>query len=316
MTYILLIIWFIFLIKWADILVEWAWSIAKKFGISNLVIGLTIVAFWTSAPEFVVSFISSLKGNSQMAISNVIGSNIVNVLFILWVTALISNIAIPKSTFNKEIPFWIFVSILLFVLITFSTFSLWKINWMWIVDWIILLCFFWAFLYYTYKISKNWSDEEDDLEILPQWKSIIFIILWLAWLIYWWQLIVDNAVKIAQSFWISDAFIGLTIVAVWTSLPELASSIMAALKKKTDMAVWAIIWSNIFNILWILWFSSLFANLDWYKWINIDLVVMILWLVLILVLPLIKRKLVIWKVDWLILIWVYFWYITYLITNL
>ncbi len=105
MTYILLIIWFIFLIKWADILVEWAWSIAKKFGISNLVIGLTIVAFWTSAPEFVVSFISSLKGNSQMAISNVIGSNIVNVLFILWVTALISNIAIPKSTFNKEIPF-------------------------------------------------------------------------------------------------------------------------------------------------------------------------------------------------------------------
>lgn len=187
---------------------------------------------------------------------------------------------------------------------------------MWVVDWIILLFFFGIFLYYTYRISKNWLDQEDDMIILPKWKSIIFIILWLAWLIYWWQLIVDNAVKIAQSFWISDAFIGLTIVAVWTSLPELASSIMAALKKKTDMAVWAIIWSNIFNILWILWFSSLFANLDWYKWINIDLVVMILWLVLILVLPLIKRKLVIWKVDWLILIWVYFWYITYLITNL
>lgn len=317
MTYILLIVWFIFLIKWADILVEWAWSIAKKFGISNLVIGLTIVAFWTSAPEFVVSFISSLKWNSQMAISNVIGSNIVNVLFILWATALISNIAIPKSTFNKEIPFWILISVLLMILISFSTFWLWKINWMWVVDWIILLCFFWAFLYYTYKISKNWLDEEeDDMIILPKWKSIIFIILWLAWLIYWWQLIVDNAVKIAQSFWISDAFIGLTIVAVWTSLPELASSIMAALKKKTDMAVWAIIWSNIFNILWILGFSATFANLDWYKWINIDLIVMILWLVLILVLPLIKRKLVIWKIDWIILIWVYFWYITYLITNL
>lgn len=316
MTYLLLIIWFVFLIKWADILVEWAWSIAKKFGISNLVIGLTIVAFWTSAPEFVVSFLSSIEWKTQMAISNVIGSNIANTLLILWVTALISNILIPKSTIKKEIPFSLFISILLLILISFSTFWLWKINWLWAVDWIILLIFFVWFLYYTYTISKNNNDSEDEIELLPNWKSAIYIILWLAWLIYGWQLIVDNAVKIAQSFGISDAFIGLTIVAIWTSLPELASSIMAALKKKTDMAVWAIIGSNIFNILWILGFSATFATLDWYNWISLDLIIMSLSALLLIIFAYTHKKMMLGKVEWFILVSIYLGYLTYLVTNL
>lgn len=316
MTYLLLIIWFVFLIKWADILVEWAWSIAKKFGISNLVIWLTIVAFWTSAPEFVVSFLSSIEWKTQMAISNVIGSNIANTLLILWVTSLICSISIPKSTIKKEIPFGLFISILLFILISFSTFWLWKINWLWTIDWVILLILFIWFLYYTYTISKNNTDNEDEIELLPNWKSAIYIILWLVWLIYGWQLIVDNAVKIAQSFWISDAFIGLTIVAIWTSLPELASSIMAALKKKTDMAVWAIIGSNIFNILWILGFSATFATLDWYNWISLDLLVMSVWVLLLIIFAYTHKKMMLWKIEWLILVSIYFGYLTYLIMNI
>lgn len=318
MTYLLLIVWFIFLIKWADMLVDWAWSIAKKFGISSLVIWLTVVAFGTSAPEFVVSFISTLNWKTDLAIANVVWSNIVNIALILWITALIYPIKMPSSTIKKEIPFAIIVSFLLLLLVNDIIFWTWNTNSLWMIDWIILLLFFIWFLYYTFTISKNKSSNEENTEIKnnTKIKSIILIIIWLTWLIIWWKLIVDNAIIIATSFWLSRAFIWVTIVAIWTSLPELASSIVAALKKNTDMAIWAIIWSNIFNILWILWFSALFNNLVWYKTLNIDLIVWSFLTVLLIIFAFMHRKHFLEKKEWIILLLVYIWYMSYLIYNL
>lgn len=317
MEYIFLVLWFLFLIKWADFLIDWAWSIAKSFGISSLVIWLTVVAFGTSAPEFVVSFMASLEGKTQMAISNVVGSNIVNVLFILWVTALIFPVKMPNSTIKKEIPFAILVSFLLLVLMSDVALGTGLTNSMWVIDGIILLIFFAGFLYYTYTISKDgWNDDEEEIKEMAKWKSALYIIIGLAGLIYGWQLIVNNAVIIAKSLGMSDAFIGLTIIAIGTSLPELASSIMAALKKKTDMAIGAIVGSNIFNILWILGFSAAFAQLDGYKGIEVDLIVMIFAVVLLLIFAFTPKKNILWRFDGAVLVWVYVAYIGYLLTTL
>jgi len=178
-------------------LVDWAWSIAKKFGISSLVIWLTVVAFGTSAPEFVVSFISTLNWKTDLAIANVVWSNIVNIALILWITALIYPIKMPSSTIKKEIPFAIIVSFLLLLLVNDIIFWTWNTNSLWMIDWIILLLFFIWFLYYTFTISKNKSSNEENTEIKnnTKIKSIILIIIWLTWLIIWWKLIVDNAIK-------------------------------------------------------------------------------------------------------------------------
>lgn len=252
-----------------------------------------------------------------MAISNVVGSNIVNVLFILWVTALIFPVRMPKSTIKKEIPFAILVSFLLLVLMSDIALGTGLTNSMWMIDGAILLAFFAGFLYYTYTISKDgWNDDEEEIKEMAKWKSSLYIIIGLAWLIYGWQLIVNNAVIIAKTLGMSDAFIGLTIIAIGTSLPELASSIMAALKKKTDMAIWAIVGSNIFNILWILGFSAFFAQLDGYKGIEVDLIVMIFAVVLLLIFAFTPRKNILWRFDGAVLVWVYVAYIAYLLNTL
>lgn len=308
MDYILIIIWFIFLIKWADMLVDWASSVAKKYNISNLVIWLTIVAFWTSAPELVVSLISAFKGSSDIAVSNVIWSNISNILFILWVTAFFYPIAMPKSTVKNEIPFLILITII---------FSLILIDW--IIsrsDAFILIIFFVWFLYYTFKISKQKTEEEENIQLYSTLKSLVFIWLWLTWLILWWKFIVDSAVNIASSFWVPESFIWVTIIAIWTSLPELASSIMAAIKKNTDMAVWAIVWSNIFNILWIIWLSWLVKPLNWYENISIDLYINIAATVMIFIFAYTFKKHFIDRIEWIIMFVLFVLFIAYRIFDI
>lgn len=323
MEYLLLIVWFWLLIKWADLLVDWSASIASKLWISSLVIWLTVVAFWTSAPEFVVSFMSASYWKTDLAISNIIWSNIANIALILWVTAFISPIKMPRSTVKKEIPFAIIITIVLLLLIKDAS--------LWVVDWVVLLLFFIWFLFYTYQISRNnnWQEievnknevkeiknQESEIKDISKLKSIIFIVLWLSGLIFWGNLIVDNAVKIAESFWLSNAFIWVTIIAIWTSLPELASSIMAALKKNSDIAIWAIVWSNIFNILWILGFSSLFFDLKSYPWANIDLMVSLFLSILLVIFSLIHRKYFLDRWNWVIFIMLYAFYIWYLVINI
>ncbi len=308
MDYIYLLIWFILLIKWADVLVDWASSIAKKYHISSLVIWLTIVAFGTSAPEFIVSIISAIWWKSDIAISNVVWSNISNILLILWITAFLYPIKMPKTTIKNEIPFLIVITLAFSALLLDNEISKF--------DSIALLILFALFLFYTYKISKNKTEDEDDMKIMSFKKSFIFIILWLTWLIIWWKFIVDSAVSIATSFLVPNSFIWVTIIAIWTSLPELAASIMAALKKNTDMAIGWIVWSNIFNTLWIVWWTWIIIPLWWYNWLNIDLWVNLLATLLILLFAFTYKKHFLDKKEWIILVICYISYISYLIYSL
>jgi len=294
-------------------LVDWASSVAKKFWISSLVIGLTIVAFGTSAPELVVNMMSAFSWETDLAISNILWSNISNILLILWVTATIYPIAMPKSTVKKEIPFIIFVSTVLFWLLYDSVLSRF--------DAFILLIFFIIFLYYTYTIAREPKEKAEIKEEKKEWESIqlmttkksaLFIIIWLFWLIIGWKLIVDSAVNIASSFWLPMSFIWVTIVAIWTSLPELATSIMAAFKKNTDMAIWGIVWSNIFNTLWILGITWFIHPLNWYKWMHFDLSIELIASLLIFITAFTFKKYFLVRLEWIILFLAYLSYIWYL----
>jgi len=309
MDYILLVIWFVMLIKWADMLVNWASSIANKYGISSLVIWLTIVAFGTSAPEFVVSSMSAIWWNSDLSISNIVWSNISNILLILWITAILYPIKMPRTTIKNEIPFLIVITLVFSALLLDNEIS--------ILDSILLLVLFGVFLFYTYKISKSKNNEEkSDIKVFSLKKSSIYIVLGLIGLIVWGKFIVDSAVSIATSFWIPKSFIGVTIVAIWTSLPELAASIMAALKKNTDMAIGWIIWSNIFNTLWIIWWTWIIIPLWWYAWLNIDLIVNLVSVLLLMLFAFTYKKHFLDKKEGIILLLLYISYIWYLIYRL
>ncbi len=320
MDYIFIIIWFALLIKWADFMVDGASSIAKTFGISNLVIWLTIVAFGTSAPELVASMTSAFSWNADLAISNVLWSNISNLLLILGITALIYPIKTPSNTFYKEIPFMLAATILFVLLVIFE-----PIQEITRPDAWVLIMFFSIFLYYIFRQAtkpKNISSEdkkeiEDIVEKLPKSKAIIYTIWGLIALIIWWKLIVDWAVSIAQTYGIPNSFIWVTIIAIGTSLPELASSVIAALKKNTDMAIGWIIGSNIFNSLWILWATWTIVPLKAYSWVEIDAYFNIFVVLLIIsLLAFSKNKFEIWKKAWIFLILTYFSYIWYLIWSL
>ena len=308
MDYLLLIIGFVLLIKWSDLLVDWASSIAKKFGISSLVIWLTIVAFGSSAPELVINLISWFQGKTDLAVSNILWSNISNILLILWITAIISPIALPKSTVKKEIPYLIFVAAVLILLI-----NDWDIN---TFDASILAVLFAGFLIYTFKIAKNWANsQEEEISLMSNSKAAIYIILGFIGLIGWWKLIVDSAVSIASNFGLPEAFIWVTIVAIGTSLPELAVSVIAALKKQTDMAVWAVVGSNIFNTLWILWATGLITTLPAYEWIQTDLAVNLIASFLIFIFAFTFKKHLLERKEWIILLIAYLSYIGYLIST-
>ena len=322
MDYIFIIAWFALLIKWADYMVEWASSLAKTFGVSNLVIWLTVVAFWTSAPELVTSMMSAFDWKADLAISNVIWSNISNLLLILWITAMVYPIKAPSNTFYKEIPFMLGSTILFVLLVVFEPNQ--EIT---RPDALILIMFFSIFLYYIFRQAKKpkknliWLEKKDPVEEavsdFPMWKSISFTIWGLIWLVLWWKLIVDWAVSIAEYYEIPNSFIWVTIIAIWTSLPELASSVMAALKKNTDMAIGWIIGSNIFNSLWILWATWTVLPLKAYTWVENDAYfnIFVVFVVLIL-LATSKKKFEINKKWGIFLVLMYFSYIWYLIYSL
>jgi len=306
MDFFILIAGFVLLIKWADYLVDWASSVAKKYWISSLVIWLTIVAFWTSAPELVVNLFSAYWWQTQLALSNIIWSNISNIFLILWTTAFVFPIMIPHSTVKKEIPFLIFVSIVMFLLLLDWVLSR--------TDSLVLLTFFLWFLYYTFTIAKLKTYWEHWLKIktLSSLKSSLYVFLGLSWLILWWKLIIYSAISIAESFWLPESFIWVTIVAIWTSLPELAASLMAAFKKNTDMAIWWVIGSNIFNILWILWITWFIHPLEWYDWMLLDSTVQLISCILVFILAYTFWKNFLNKYEWFVLFSLYIMYISYL----
>lgn len=273
-TLFLFIVGFVLLIKGADYLVTGASAVAFKFGIPPLVIGLTIVAFGTSAPEMVVNLLASFSGNTDIAIGNIIGSNIVNILLILGVTALICPVIVQKSTVWKEIPF----ALLAVVVVAFMANDVFidgaEASFLTRIDGLVLISFFIIFLYYIIGLAKQTPVEESekpaDVSTLRSW---IFIVGGLIGLVIGGKWIVDGAVVFAASLGVSEALIGLTIVAVGTSLPELATSVVAALKKNTDIAVGNIVGSSIFNIFWILGISAAIAPLPFAQTLTIDIFV-------------------------------------------
>lgn len=242
------------LIKGADWLVNGASIVAKKHQISDLAIGLTIVAFGTSAPELVVNIAASLEDHQEIVLANIIGSNNFNLLFILGVAGLISPLLVQSSTLFKEIPISLIAGVIVLFLANSFIFQGRTLN---RIDGILLLILFLVFLWYVYtQLKKEPVLEEVKASNLPSWKIWGLIIIGLVALIAGGKMVVNGAVFMATSFGVSEKFIGLTIIAAGTSLPELATSVIAALKRKSDIAIGNVIGSNIFNIFFILGISA------------------------------------------------------------
>ena len=261
----------------ANGLTDGAAAVAKRFRISDLVIGLTIVAFGTSAPELVISVMAAMGGSAEMAIGNVVGSNIFNVLMIIGVTALVLPIKVGQGTLSKEIPLMILCSFVIAFMANDVLLDGGGINIISRIDGLVLLCFFLIFLRYTFAIARNGGDEAEGEKIkeMPIWKSALFIIVGLAGLVFGGQLFVDGASGIASALGVSESIIGLTIVAGGTSLPELATSVTAALKKNSGIAIGNVIGSNLFNVFFVLGCSATISPLPMGGINNIDMLVLI-----------------------------------------
>ena len=243
---LLLVLGFVLLIKGADYFVDGASSVAKKFRIPSIIIGFTIVAMGTSLPECAVSVTASLANNNALAISNVVGSNIFNLMVVCGASAIFAPLAIQKSTLLKEFPFSIFCALLLLVL-GYTSFNLGR------MEGIVLLVLFLVYLLWMiFSALKNRQEIDEDVNILPTWKCLLFIIGGAIAIKYGGDFVVDGASFIATKLGFSQNLIGLTIVALGTSLPELVTSIVAARKNEVDMALGNAIGSNIFNILLVL----------------------------------------------------------------
>ena len=260
---ILFIILGVVLVLWgADRLTEGASSLARRMNVPEMVIGLTIVAAGTSAPELFVSVVSALKGTPDLAVGNVVGSNIMNTLLIVGVTAMVAPMVISKNTVAKDIPFTVIASLLLMVLCldTFSSFSI-SGNMISRIDGVIMLLAFAVFMYYTFRMTKG-QQVEAVADSTPVWKGALWVIVGLVCLVVGSNVFVDNASAFARGLNVSDSIIGLTIVAGGTSLPELATSVVAARKGQSAIAIGNVIGSNVFNILMILGLTGVISPMQ------------------------------------------------------
>jgi cation:H+ antiporter len=266
---------FIILIKGADFLVSGASSMAKKLGISTIAIGLTVVSFGTSAPEMIVSILSAIDGKADASFGNVIGSNNFNLYFILGVSGLIYPLVVQRSTVRFEVP----ISILAIGILYLLTNDIWLLkgqeNILSRTDALILLAFFALFMLYIYKTMNNASDyEEAPIRLYSTAVSLVLVFGGLIMLVGGGKLVVDNAIALANHFGLSQKIIGLTIMAVGTSLPELATSAVAAYKKNTDIAIGNVVGSNIMNIFFILGVTGLIHPTNYNPALNFDLKVL------------------------------------------
>ena len=314
MVYIFLTAGFIILIKGADLLVEGAASIAKRFMVSDLVIGLTVVAFGTSTPELLVNIISSIKGTTDIAIGNVLGSNIANILLILGISAIVFPLTVSKSTVWKEIPFCMLAALVLGILANDVLIDKSGISVLSRIDGLIFLCFFLIFLYYSISIAKDIQGLEDQLpaKLNSVAKSIVFVFLGLGGLILGGHWIVNSATQIAVKWGMSESLIGLTIVAVGTSLPELATSAMAAYKKNVEIAVGNVVGSNIFNIFFVLGISSIIKPLPLQTNSNIDIGVVLFSTFLLFITMFTGKRHIMDRWEGILLLGLYVSYILYL----
>jgi cation:H+ antiporter len=332
LNFFLLIIGFVLLIKGADILVDGSSAIAKRFGISNIVIGLTVIAFGTSAPELIVNIIAAIKGSSDIGMGNIVGSNISNILLILGVAALFSSLKVESSIIKKQIPFSILASVALFILINSTLLNGSGQDGLMRSGGLILILFFCIFLYYTFsvvkkevgfrdviirlfsfKLFRKISESNNGVVNKSSLKPVLMVVGGIIALFFGGKFIVDSAVFIAGNLGLSEALIGLTIVAVGTSLPELAASVIAARKKQADMAIGNVIGSNIFNILWVLGLTSLIRPINYNPAMNFDIIFLIIVSIVLLPLIFIGKKYHFTKKEGIFLLSLYVFYLIYII---
>jgi len=274
MEYLFLVLGMIILIWGADLMVQGASSFAKMLRIPNLIIGLTVVAFGTSFPELMINVFASLEGQSDLAVGNVVGSNIINVLLVIGVAALIRPLQIQSNTVRYELPFSLLAMAILFIvandgLIDGKSFSILDRS-----DGIIFLAFFIIFIYYTFVVTKGHTtdhDEGHDVKEMSKLKSGLYIFIGMVGLYFGGELIVDNATILANEWGMSEAVIGILVVALGTSLPELATSVVASYKGNADMAIGNIVGSNIFNVFLVLGVSATISPIEFNPGINFDL---------------------------------------------
>lgn len=300
----------------ANYLVDGSSSIAKRFGISEFVIGLTIVGIGTSTPEMVVSFLSSFQGKADMAIGNIVGSNIFNTVTILGVTALIAPLTITRSNLRKDIPLNIGVTALLILLgmnLTIFGYGEDKLS---RVDGIILLAIFAWYLYSSFKSDTPDQNEESEIKVLSVPISLLMIIGGLAGLIIGGKLFVNSATELAKMFGVSDKFIAITVMAAGTSMPELATCAVAAFKGRGQLALGNILGSNISNILLILGGSALINPLSFTGMTTVDLGTILLSSVFILLSAFLFKKKELDRAEGIILLMIEACYMWYLISNL
>lgn len=279
MKYVILLIGFILLIKSADYFVVGASSIAKALNIPTIIIGLTIVAFGTSAPEAAVSISAAMKGQNDIAIANVVGSNIFNILFVLGISAIIAPVKVQKTTIIKEFPFALLASLVLLILSHDIKFQGYNENALTRSDGLMLFALFSIFMYYLLEMALS-SKEEMDVEQGnsrdPIAKSILLSIGGIIGIIIGGNLVVDSATNIAIDLGMSENLVGLTIVSIGTSLPELVTSVVAARKGESDIAMGNIIGSNIFNILFVLGSSSIIHTIHVQPIVFVDMIIMLI----------------------------------------
>ena len=308
---LLLIVGFVLLIKGADIFVDGASSTALNLKVSKMVIGLTIVAFGTSAPELAVSIKALLSGSSDIVLGNVVGSNILNILLILGISSLFSSMVVKDNTVKKEIPLTILFSVLLTVLAFDNIFDKNVPNVITRTDGFVILIFFIVFIYYLASIAKN-NKEETEEAPYKIGKSLLFVLIGLVGIVAGSNLVVDNASAIAKALNVSEKMISLTIVAFGTSLPELVTSVQAARKHENDIAIGNIIGSNIFNIGIVIGLPcALIGNINVGTFNYIDMFTMIGAAVLLFLLTFKKRKLD--KSEGLIMLLIFIVYYGYVI---
>lgn len=281
---VLLALGFAMLVKGADWFVDGAAGVADKFGVPQLVIGLTIVAMGTSAPEAAVSITAAIKGSAEITIGNIVGSNILNILIILGITSVIVTVAVAKSTIKYEIPYMIFITILLLVMgYTGEVVNL--------AEGIILWVAFIAYLTYLFMMAKkNKTETEEESAEMPTWKLVLAAVIGLVLVVWGSDVTVDAATHIAKEMGMSERFIGLTIVALGTSLPELFTSVSAAIKGKADIAIGNIVGSNIFNILFVVGITAIITPVVFEPNFLIDTIIAALAGVLLLI-SVVKNKL-------------------------
>ena len=313
MNYILLMIGFILLVKGADTFVMGSSSIAKILKVPTLIIGLTIVAFGTSAPEAAVSISAAIKGNNDMAIANVVGSNIFNLLAVVGVASIINPIKVQKSTIIKEFPFALLASVVLVILAHDIKFQGYNENMLTRADGLILLSLFGIFMYYLIEIAitSKEIEQEEEIKQMSISKSVIYSLIGVSAIIFGGQIVVNSATNIALKWGMSQNLVGLTIVAIGTSLPEFVTSVIAAKKGQSDIAIGNVVGSNIFNILLVLGTSSFIDNILVQPVVFIDMILMIFFTIITYVLASTKKQ--VNKLEGIVLVLIYICYMIYII---